>query len=47
MSPTKKSDKEEYERFLDLAKKVEASEDPKEFDRAFGKVAKPVTRKPS
>jgi len=32
---------EEYKRFLETAKAVEASEAPEAFDRAFGKVAKP------
>lgn len=36
---------EEYKRFLDTAKAVEASDDPKEFDRAFKKVANPQKAK--
>lgn len=34
-----KSDLEEYKRFLEAAKKAGASDDPKEFDRAFKRVA--------
>jgi hypothetical protein len=30
--------REQYERFLETAKSVEASDDPKDFDRAFKKV---------
>jgi len=37
-------DPEESKRFLDTAKAVEASDDPKDFDRALSKVA---PRKPS
>jgi len=37
-------DPEESKRFLDTAKAVEASDDPKDFERALSKVA---TRKPS
>lgn len=32
-------DPEESKRFLETAKKVEASEDPKEFNRALKKIA--------
>jgi hypothetical protein len=35
-------DPDEYKRFLETAKQVEASEDPEAFDRAFGKVVKPI-----
>lgn len=34
-SPRKSADPEEYKRFLETAKAVEASEDPKDFERAF------------
>lgn len=34
-------DPEEYKRFLETAKKVGASDDPKDFDRAFKKVVTP------
>jgi hypothetical protein len=30
-----KNDPEEYKRFLETARVVEASDDPKEFDKAF------------
>jgi hypothetical protein len=39
----KPDDPAEYARFLETAKKVEASEDPKDFERAF----KRVIRRPS
>lgn len=34
----KKRDPKEYRRFLEAAKKAEASDDPAEFDRAFKRV---------
>jgi hypothetical protein len=34
----KLTDAERYKRFLDAAKEVGASEDPKDFERAFGAV---------
>jgi hypothetical protein len=37
-APKPKADPEEYNRFLETAKAVEASEDPKEFERAFKKI---------
>jgi hypothetical protein len=37
----KLTDAERYERFLDAAKAVGASDDPADFDRAFSKVVKP------
>jgi hypothetical protein len=40
----KLTDKERYERFLDVARKVEASDDPKDFEEAFKKVVKPIKR---
>jgi hypothetical protein len=36
--PPGHADPEEYQRFLEAAKEVGASEDPKDFDRAFEKV---------
>jgi len=33
-----RSDREEYKRFLEAARKVQASDDPKDFDRAFGRL---------
>jgi len=35
----KLTDHERHERFVDMAHEVEASEDPKDFDKAFKKVA--------
>jgi hypothetical protein len=34
----KLTDAERHTRFLEVARKVEASEDPKDFDKAFKKV---------
>jgi len=34
----KLTDAERHKRFLDMAKEVEASEDPKDFERAFATV---------
>jgi hypothetical protein len=34
----KLSDAERHKRFLDTAREVEASDDPKDFDRAFNRV---------
>ncbi len=33
------TDEERHKRFLDMAREVEASENPKDFDKAFEKVA--------
>jgi hypothetical protein len=42
----KLTDEERYKRFLDAAKEVGASEDPKDFERAFHAVTRrPVVRK--
>jgi len=41
--PTPKTDADQYQRFLETAKKVEADESPGSFDRAFKKI---VTAKP-
>lgn len=41
--PPGHADPDEYQRFLKVAKEIGASDDPKDFDRAFGK----VTRTPS
>jgi hypothetical protein len=35
----KLTDAERHKRFVDMAKEVEASEDPKDFEKAFEKVA--------
>jgi len=37
----KLTDAERHKRFLETAREVEASEDPKEFERAFDKVVTP------
>jgi hypothetical protein len=43
MTPKPKDTHEaEYKRFLETARQVEAEETPEAFDRAFGKVVKPV-----
>ncbi len=39
-------DSEEYKRFLETARQVEAEETEESFDRAFGKVAKPIRATP-
>ena len=42
--PDKKSkltDAERFKRFHDMAREVEASDDPKDFDKAFDKVVNP------
>lgn len=38
-------DPEEYKRFLETAKAVEAEKDPKVFERAFKSIAKPQSSK--
>jgi hypothetical protein len=40
----KLTDAERYQRFLEAAKEVGASDNPKDFDRAFAKVVKPPHR---
>jgi len=42
-SKSKLTDAERHKRFVEMARQVGASEDPKDFDKAFKKV---VTRKP-
>lgn len=37
----KPTDAERHKRFVDMAKEVEASEKPEDFDKAFKKVTKP------
>jgi hypothetical protein len=44
-SRPKPDDPEESQRFVDMAREVEASEDPKDFERAFDKVVSPPKRK--
>ena len=39
------SDEERHKRFVDMAREVEASDDPCDFDKAFKKVAKGKLRK--
>lgn len=39
--PRPDEDREQYKRFRDTAKEVEAEDDPKAFDRAFRKVTQP------
>jgi hypothetical protein len=40
LKKTKLTDAERHGRFVETARKVEASEDPKDFEKAFAKVAK-------
>jgi hypothetical protein len=40
--PPKLTDAERHERFVAMAKEVGASDRPKDFDKAFEKVTKPV-----
>jgi hypothetical protein len=43
----KLTDADRHQRFKDMAREVEASNDPKAFDKAFKKVtARPKSRKP-
>jgi hypothetical protein len=42
--PPKLTDAERYKRFLDAAKAAGASDDPKDFETAFLKVAGPKSR---
>ena len=39
--------KTQKERFIDAARKAEASDDPKDFDRAFGRMVIPSTESKS
>jgi hypothetical protein len=39
--PPKLTDAERYKRFLDAAKELGASDDPRDFERAFNAVVKP------
>jgi hypothetical protein len=45
-SKPKLTDAERHKRFVEMAKKLEASNDPKEFERAFRKVTRPAKRDP-
>ena len=40
----KPDDPEEYQRFLEMARAVEASDDPKDFDRAFKRIVRLKSR---
>jgi hypothetical protein len=45
-SKRKLTDAERHKRFVDMGREVEASDDPKAFDKAFRKVtAKPTPKK--
>jgi len=44
--PPGHADPDEYQRFLDVAREVEASDDPGDFDKAFEKVTAPPTARP-
>lgn len=44
-SKPKLTDAERHKRFLDMAREVEASENPKDFDLAFKKVVERKTTK--
>jgi hypothetical protein len=45
--PSRKiEDKEQYERFREFAREVEADDDPEVFDRQFRKIVPPKTRTP-
>jgi hypothetical protein len=39
----KPDDPAEYKRFLETARTVEASDDPKDFERAFKRIVRPGT----
>jgi hypothetical protein len=43
----KLSEAERHKRFVDMAREVEASDDPKDFDAAFRKIVKISAPKPS
>jgi hypothetical protein len=38
----KLTDTERHKRFVDVARAVEASDDPEDFDKAFRKIVKPA-----
>jgi hypothetical protein len=40
----KLTDAERHKRFLEMAKTVEASDDPKAFDKAFRKIVRPASK---
>ena len=41
---TKLSHEDRHERFVEMAREVEASEDPKDFDKAFNRVTPSAPR---
>jgi hypothetical protein len=41
----KLTDAERFKRFHDMAREVEASDDPEDFDKAFTKVVRPDAKK--
>lgn len=43
----KLTDEERQKRFVEMVKEVEASEDPKEFERAFRRVVRPKEAPPA
>lgn len=43
----KLTDAERHKRFVAMAREVEASEDPKDFEEAFKKIASPKQDRPS
>ena len=45
--PPKLTDAERHERFKDMAREVQASDDPKDFEKAFNKVAPSGQTKPA
>jgi hypothetical protein len=45
--PPKADDPEQSKRFIDMAREVEADEDPEAMERAFGRVVKPRNVTPS
>lgn len=40
--PPGHADADEYQRFLEVAREVEASDEPEDFDKAFERVTKPA-----
>jgi hypothetical protein len=46
LATRKLTDAERHKRFVETAREVGASDDPKDFDRAFKKVAKAPDQKP-
>jgi hypothetical protein len=44
--PPKLTDEERHRRFVDMAHEVEASEDPKDFEKAFRAVTPPPRERP-